>query len=203
MNFDYRDFKISDLEELASIVGYSFGLDCYSKNHTILKCLMRNYLLRYLNNQNYAKVVLDGEKPIGIIIAKIGNEKIPKVYRLRAFLSAIPLAFTVPGWYYLTYSNKIKIADNKLLQNRNFYAELKLFVVDDNYQRIGIGKKMLSDFDTTCFRKNITEYCLFTDSYCDVDYYFNHNFKLESKTEVKFFDENKPSSFYLFSKQLN
>lgn len=202
MNLEYRDFQIGDLKKLADIVGYSFELECYSKCGWIRNRIMKTYLLQYLKGQNYAKVAVEHGEPIGLVVAKIEGESYANKYMWKTFLTTLPLVFTIPGWYYFIFTHQIKKADKNMLAHKNLNTELKLFVVSSQHRGKGVGKRMLVEFQSTCISRGVKDYYLFTDSYCDVDYYLKRSFCLQEKTTIKFKDEASASTFYLFSRHI-
>lgn len=202
MCLEYRDFRIDDLDMFATVVGRVFKDDTYTTNRHINHYLLRHELLDYLRSQNYAKVVEDGGKPVGILIADIGCLNRRRQYTAEMFHCWLNLAFNRAGRQYLRYRRGLRKTDMRLLLGKHYAAELRLFIVVEQYRNMGIGHQMLTDFQKACVGQGIHQYFLFTDSYCDVEYYVERGFHLEAEREYDFFANDPPAKYYLFTKTI-
>lgn len=202
MQLEFRDFAPRDLDTFATVVGRVFKDDTYTDNPELTRCLLRHELIDYLRHQNYAKVVVEGDKPVGILIAEVGEKKLRRPFLLEALDCHLRLLCHRAGRTYLRYRRGLRHTDMRLLTGQRYHAELRLFIVVEGYRNLGIGHKLLLDFQKACAQHRIKEYFLFTDSYCDVDYYKERGFHLVAERTYDFFRTDPPAKYYLFTKKL-
>lgn len=203
MQLEYRDLQKRDLDIFAQVVGRVFKDDTYTNDKRINHFLLRHELTDYLRRQNYAKVMLDDGRPVAILIAEVGR-KIPRAqYGLEALDCWLHLILSRAGRKYLSYRRGLRRTDMRLITGKHYDAELRLFIVVEGYRNLGIGHRLLLDFQAVCRARSIDRYFLFTDSYCDVDYYKERGFHLEAERAYDFFKTDPPAKYYLFTKRIN
>ncbi len=118
---------------------------------------------------------IDGE-PAGLISWRITGTN--KKHFLRFILwmtSLIKVAVTKEGRKMLEYSARLEESNDKLLfcdENiQNYGAEISLFIIDERYRGLNIGRKLLEDAEKQMKRAGVQRYYLFTDTQCNYGFY--------------------------------
>ena len=167
------------------------------------------YLRLYLSESNYRVVACDKENVVGFLF---GRHK--KVVFLEKYLNWI-LLFLIKFSFMFSFcgrrKNKIlritKRENTKLYKNYKSYllSELSLFIVNKNYQGIGIGSKLERDFSGYLKTKGEKYLYLFCDTYSNYEFYENKNYIKGGEIEVDFGirgEEEDLPRFFIYYKKL-
>lgn len=204
----YRQLEGKDFKILTKILSSTWQLNEYSKNKKITKLIARYDFLNYLCKSNYSLISSVNGKPVGVLLAR--NEKKYNIFsqffnKIKKAFLWIRLIFLSSGRKYLKENKIMAKADKKLRKNhhRRYGAEFVLFAVKKNYKGQGVGSEMLDIFIKYLNDNKINTYYLYTDEYCNVDYYIKHDFTKLDETDVMFDGDKEPSTFYIFSYNIN
>lgn len=200
----YREIEEKDIKKLCIIVCDSFELDCYFEEGFFRACLYRNYLCGYIAGSNFSIVVEDDNgRVIGVLLAKIPGlkEKDRRRYIKIIKRAGFFLYFRANGKTYYKNMRLIDGINGRLKKKITVKPELKIIAVEEKSRRKGIAKEMMSRFTAELIINGFDEYFLYTDSYCDVDYYRNNGYT-EVASEGIMFGDKKDSRFYIFKKSV-
>ena len=176
MDLKQKEFTISDFKRNHKKFIYkemceTFGLSCYSKHKFILNLVYSHYFYIFFRRYNFAKVVLDGDKPVGIVVGKANSKPTKNSYRLQRGFYAFLLFFTRAGHWYFKYSKLFKNTNAGLLKNLDpNYNEMELLEIKKDYRNYGLGKKLIEAYEAQIKNQEDHTYYLLTDDYCDVKY---------------------------------
>ncbi len=200
----YREIEENDLKRLCVIVCDSFELDCYFEEGFFRTCLYRNYLCRYIAEGNFSIIAEDDDgKVIGVLLAKIPGlkEKDRRNYIKIRKRAGFFLHFRANGKVYYKNMRLIDGINRRLKERIAVESELKIIAVEEKSRRKGIARELMRRFTAELTKNNFDEYFLYTDSYCDVDYYRNNGYT-EIASEGIMFADKKDSRFYIFKKKI-
>lgn len=199
----YRCLKSTDYKQLEKILNKTWNFKNYSHRKFIVKLIAKYDFQDYFLKSNHSIVASLNGRPIGILLSRVeGEEPFSHNFaqKIRHFFTGILLTLFKGGRKYLREERKINKSDKMLRKKhkRKYGAELVLFVVNKHYHGLGIGRELMKRFQKFLRRKKINTYYLFTDEYCDVDFYTKKQYTQLGCVELKF-NNNERARFYLFS----
>lgn len=200
----YRDFRSSDFPYMKRMFCKAFGLEEYSDDEEVMNHLLANYLYSYLERESYIIIAEDNSIPVGFLIGNY-RENIKEYTKLKYMIMEKYHKFFLrkleSGKKYIRCKGLIEEANRKLIENRKerFDSELILFVVDESMRGHGVGTGMLEKFKKYLIDSGGKNLYLYTDDFCDVNYYRRMKFRQEDSRIVNLGQGEEESRFYLFS----
>jgi len=176
----FRDYRDSDYEGCEGLVNDAWKFDDNFKPQELSDVAKCMYTKGSVIGSNYRKVVVINGKIIGFIFGL--NEMTSKPKREVLFgLSILRRILCIKG---MRFRGKKKLlgAINTHEVNRSKIvgrgkSEIVLFVVDLNYQGVGNGKRLLSEFITHCKNSDVKSIIVETNSLGASGFYEGAGFK--------------------------
>ena len=202
----FRKLKKEDIPTLAEICGESFGLDCYSDRADKRSAIYLNYFCGYLKKCNYA-VAAENEKGevVGVLLADIPgikkDDRLARYASKTALKCVLPILFTKHGYLYFVYKKRIERIDRRLFGHIDAKTELMILAVAKEERMKGVAREMMERFTAEAAKTGEKRYFLYTDSYCDVEYYRERGY-VEAASEKTVFADGEDSMFYIFTKEI-
>lgn len=195
----FDKFRISDLRRVRRMFCEAFELDCYSDSRFVMRHLLDHYLCGYLCESDYAIVARSMRGVEGFLLGCASQRRGMYIYRLFKACHRLFLPFSHGGRGYIRCKRLIDDADASLRREASMAdSELQLFVVDKDAWGTGIGRSMLLEFRKWLMERGAGSMQLFTDDYCDVEYYRKRGYEQLGVREIEFMP-GAASMFYLFS----
>lgn len=192
-------FRLSDISKVRGMFCEAFGLDCYSESRFVMRHLLDHYLCGYLMESDYAITVRNAYGVEGFLLGCTQKRKGKPVYRFLRAYHRIFLPFSHGGRGYIRCKRLIERADAAMRREAPVpESELILFVVRPESRGGGVGRGMLMVFRDWLVENNVKSMQLFTDDYCDVDYYRRRGYVQLGKRRIEFMP-GVGSWFYLFT----
>lgn len=198
-DMELREFRISDVRRVRDMFCEAFELDCYSKSRFVMRHLLDHYLCGYLMEADYAVTMRSGNETTGFLLGCSEKRRGRSIYRfLRAYHRAFLPLFR-GGRAYMRCKKLIEDADSSMRSKApSPESELILFVVRSDLRGRGEGCRLLMEFRNWLVENNVKNMQLFTDDYCDVDYYRERGYTQLGVRHIEF-APGIDSYFYLFS----
>ncbi len=178
----YRKINKKDFEYIKHMMNKNFYLYEYIEDERVLQTFLNSYLYSCLAEKTFSMVAEKDGKAVGVIL---GNSK--KQYKLyKTILNNIKLFY-----YTLLTAIKAKVYKTDIKQyrgmmqiykelmkkaNKDFDGVLTLFVVSEECQGLGIGKKLLSYFFEYEKQNDVKNIYVYTDSKCNYKFYDSQGF---------------------------
>jgi len=177
----------------------AFELDCYSKSQFVMRHLLDHYLCTYLMETDYAVTAVNGSETVGFLLGCDKNRCGKWIYRVLRSYHRLFLPLFRGSRAYIRCKKLIEDADASMRKAAPTpESELMLFVVRSDMRGSGIGRMMLVEFRNYLVDKNIRNMQLFTDDYCDVDYYRRRSYEQLGIKHIEF-APGIDSDFFLFT----
>ncbi|NOY73411.1 MAG: GNAT family N-acetyltransferase [Gammaproteobacteria bacterium] len=176
----FRDYRDSDYESCEALVSDAWKFDSNFKPQELSEVAKCMYTKGSLIGSNFKRVVEINGKVVGFIFGL--NEMSAKPKRGVLFgLSILQRILCIKGMAFKD-KKKLFIAINthevnksKIVDRRK--SEITLFVVDPNYQGVGNGKKLLSEFITQCKKSGVKSIVVETNKLEASSFYAGVGFK--------------------------
>ncbi len=180
MNVLFRDYRDSDYESCEVLVSNAWKFDSNFKPQELSDVVKCMYTKGSVIGSNFRRVVEVNGKVVGFIFGL--NEKSAKPKKgvlfglsiLRRILCIKGMEFKEKKKLFVALNtheaNKSKVVDRRK-------SEITLFVVDPNYQGVGNGKRLLSEFITQCRSSGIQSIVVETNKFGASSFYENVGFK--------------------------
>jgi len=188
------------------LIEIAWDLSNYSSDRAVMDKLLDHYLLVRLLTTNYAHVAVADDKIVGILLGR--NEKMPlpdvEMYAQIKRLNEKKLSTSIGSPTYLSHESTIDKVDKSMMapHKGEFDSELILFITDSEIRGQGVGRKLLSDFTESIKDSGCSNMFLFTDSFCNVQFYRDAGYVERETTSTRLKGMGKKSSFYMFSKDI-
>lgn len=194
-----RPFRVTDIARVRDMFCEAFELECYSQSRFVMRHLLDHYLCTYLMDADYAMTAFSDKGVEGFIIGCIGTGRNRIAYRLLRTYHRAFLPLSRGGRSYMRCKALIEEADASLKESApEADGELVLFVVRKESRGKGVGRLMLGDFKRILTERSLKSMQLFTDDYCDVDYYRARGYRQQGVRYIEFMPGDA-RAFYLFS----
>ena len=106
----------------------------------------------------------------------------------------------------LADSKKINETYDYFLENskEEYDGVLSLFIVSEEVRGCGIGKELIRKFKSYLNNEGVEKIYLFTDSFCNYEFYDHLGFKRKNKKIINYLRNNKRNNLdiYLYSYEL-
>lgn len=209
MDIKYVEMTTKDHKAIKRLITQAWFGE-YPFKEKYIKLYASGYLNMYLSESDYQVVAKDGDKVVGFIFGNIKKAPFRQrfVSKFKLFIYFIYMLFSYPGrrGIKITYiTNKV---NNKLLKpfKKNVRNELKLFIIDDEYQQKGIGSTLEKMYTNALKEKGIKNVFLFTDTYSNYHYYEHRGYARKGALPVDFKLKNSEidpvSEYYIYIKEL-
>lgn len=203
-NVAFREYRKQDAPFLEDIIRNTWEYDSFC-SPKVAKQMARLYLASCLVEQDYAKVALIDNKPVGIIMAKnITKHKNSFRFLYNQLIRAIPLYLSKEGRKTAKIFLEINNIDLKLLseQHKNYDGEIAFFAINEQCRGLGIGKSLF-DMALEYFEsQQIKSYFLYTDSSCNYGFYEHQGMVRCGETTHQFTMKNV-IKFYLYERTVS
>lgn len=208
MTLYFRNIKKKDFKPLESIIQKIWEYDTFCSPKTS-KRAVKMFLSSCLAHSSFSQVAVYQDQVVGVILAKdltCKKQNVRDLFRLAS--SLLPLYLTEEGRHVLTNLTKVEALDQELLakSNKNYEAELTLFVMADGYQGKGIGKTLYQAAISYFEQQKVTNFYLFTDTKCHYQFYEYQGMKQQDKEMMSLTltpDRSKEQiGFFLYDKEL-
>lgn len=205
----FREVETKDLVDIKYLINTSFQIYKYIRDDDILDTFLNIYVESCLAEKTFSQVAEKDGKIIGVIF---GNSK--RNYSILAHLKPI-----IKGFYYgvkmkiqarvlkvnMEEQNKIHAVYKELLKKsgKKFDGVLTLFIVDEKFRGSGIGTNLLDSLYEYFEMRNVNDFYLYTDSYCNVGFYESNGFvKLASK-DIDIIKEDRQAKMEIYLYEFN
>lgn len=193
-----RSFEPADISRVRGMFCQAFELDCYSKSRFAMRHLLDHYLYGYLREADFAIAACVNGAVAGFLLGCGQRRRGNRIYSLLRAYHRLFLPFSRGGRGYMRCKQLIDQADASLKAAApEADGELMLFVVRPEDRSLGTGREMLRAFRKWLIRRDAHTMQLFTDDYCDVDYYRARGYEQLGVRHIEF-RPGDASSFYLF-----
>lgn len=154
------------------------------------------YFRNCLAQSDFIKVAEADGEPAGMISWRItGNHKKHIIRFISCMISAIKVMATKEGRKMMEYSARLEAANDKLIscvENiQDYGAEISLFIIDERYRGLNIGRKLLEDAEKQMQTVGIRSYYLFTDTQCNYGFYDHMGLTRSNELKEKYFVRGK------------
>ena len=196
---ELRKFTVRDISKVRDMFCEAFELDCYSKSRFVMRHLLDHYLCGYLAESDMAITSVNGGEVEGFLLGCTRKRRGRAIYMLLKLYHSMFLPFSRGGRAYIRCKRLIENADSSMRREAPApESELQLFVVCSDKRGSGVGRMMLSEFKKLLEESGIQSMQLFTDDYCDVDYYRRRGYEQLGVRHIEF-APGIDSMFYLFT----
>ena len=181
--YTIRDYKESDYTRCESLVSNAWDFDRIFQPQGLANVAKRLYTMSSVVNSNYFKVVETDGEVVGFIFGL--NEKTTTPRKLPIIRDGLGFLFRLLLLRGVKYSEKKKLLKaisvhnvNRLTLVKPGRSEITLFVIDPDHQRVGIGKRLLSDFVSHCKDSGVKSVIVETNTHGASGFYEGVGFKL-------------------------
>ena len=202
MTLTFRSFKpkdIADIHQLAYETWYETKDD---PNSTIAKALAQFYVNDCLHGSNYGQVTTTKNKVTGVILGNVhadGNS-------LRALATSglselFQFSKTPIDQAQLIGSLKTEKELNESMlgeSNREYDAEICLFLVNKQFQGQGVGSQLFTNLLNHFNEQGVESYYLFTDDACNIEFYNYKGLKISISRQHPEDDSSDPFQYYMY-----
>lgn len=200
----YRKYQSSDASFLEDIIRKTWDYDRFCSADTA-KRMAHLYLMNCLCEQSYTQVALNGDTPVGIIMARAKKEKTKFQFKIPRICAELAMLCRRQDRSVITIFGGIHSIDQELLNNRktDYDGEIVFFALNASCRGMGVGKELFTraiHYFKDCEVKN---FYLYTDSSCNYGFYEHQGMKRcgEKSCHVPVGLENT-MSFYLYEYQI-
>ncbi len=189
MEIKYERMTENDYPAIKKLITEAWFGD-YEFKKKYIKQYANCYLYMYLSESDFQTVAKDGDKVVGFIFGKY--RKLP--FKTRAKYSwkllglGIKMLFSYPGRRGIKMTLITDKVNKKLLKpfKKELKAELVLFIVDEDYRKLGIGSTLQDGFCDYLRRHNVKNVYLYTDTYSNFEYYEHRGYERKGALPVDF-----------------
>ncbi len=207
MDIIYRKFKKDDLKYIEKLI-YDEWFKNYKFSERIKKLYTKGYINLYLNKTNYIEVAELDNQLVGFLFGRIKKTSFLKTlkYKINLLIIFFKLLFSKAGRRGIKINKITNKSNNQLKKDSKMKleSELCLFIVNKDIRGNKIGVTLLNNFIEVLKENNIKNNYLFTDTYCDYNYYERLGYNKISKIDVSFNikGENDKPVYFIFVKDL-
>lgn len=176
----FREYRYSDYDSCEALVNYAWGFDKNFKPQELADVAKCIYTKGSVIGSNYRRVVEVNDRVVGFIFGL--NEKSLKprknllfglnILRRLLFLKGVPFKDKIRLFKAI---NTHEVNRSKVVARGK--SEIVLFVVDPNYQGIGNGKRLLSEFISHCKESDVKSIIVETNKLGASGFYEGVGFK--------------------------
>jgi hypothetical protein len=199
----YRKIRIKDYKKIEQILMQTWDNKDYSRNKRVRLLMAKYDFMHYMEKSNYSLVASKRGNCVGVVLGRIESEfSLIKslAFKFLKHFYAFPLCFSKDGRKFLKEQHQINKINRGLREDhhRNYGGELVLFVVNSHFKCNGIGSNLIDSFMNYLKDKDVNTFYLFTDEFCNVEYYYKRNYKELGKASITLEGEKERSTFYIF-----
>jgi ribosomal protein S18 acetylase RimI-like enzyme len=197
----FRPVTEKDADFIKKMVDETWEFNAYSDNTLITNLILSDYLKSLFNKSNYSDIAVYNDQPVGFLFGRCDTISGENLKTLLPFENHNTETIDDTGWnIYLRDLKKIKDADDFLIKDKKdlFDGELILFIIDGHHRKSGIGRTLLERFMKHLRENNVKRAYLFTDDYCNFEFYDKIGFHKENVTSINLSDSND-RKFFLYS----
>lgn len=202
---NYRNVTEQDYPQVSEMLCGIWQFDKYLKDAEIVRRAGLAFWHAYLARQNYAEVAERGGRILGVLLGHCVSLPFPAEHKgfekeARRFLRE----FSRSGEGRKFYRAQMRTAkyERQLLApyEDRFDAELVLFATAPEARGLGIGKGLLSRFNTFLKEREARHAFLLTDSFCNFGFYDHLGYERLAEVEglLGVEQDGKPLHFYLY-----
>jgi len=209
IRFESRNAE--DIQQLYELYKDGWDFHRLSDHKGIVKHLYKGDMYRSLLSQNHMQTVyVDGDLA-GVLMAKVKGAKKHRLQNLRylwpMIKSSLYLGFHSRRSRMLLRSiGRFDKMCDKLLKDtkKKFDAELTHFITHSRYRGMGLGKKLIENFERHLQSRGAQNYYLYSDTESNYGFYEHMGFLKEAKRGMKIGDTEKQLdvTLFLYSKTL-
>ena len=206
----YRQIRKSDYEEIKDLINVSFFIEDYVENDKVLDLELDCELYEALVEQSYTCIAEKDGKVVGVLMGQAKSD-----YSVFRHLDHyIKYYSNLIKWRILAFLKKDRLADSKKInETYDYFLEnskeeydgvLSLFIVSEEVRGCGIGKELIRKFKSYLNNEGVEKIYLFTDSFCNYEFYDHLGFKRKNKKIINYLRNNKRNNLdiYLYSYEL-
>lgn len=203
-NVILRKLKKSDFESIENIIRETWDYYDYI-TPDIAKKISKVYLVTCLISHTYSMVAEIDNRPIGLILGKT-KKRWSIIYGMYQISTLIQLMLTKEGRKAVKFYIEIDKINKTLLKrsNKDYAGEVILFLVQQKYRGLGIGKQLWQSLLSYFKDQYIKAFYLYTDTSCNYKFYEYQGMTLQKqqKQSLYMFKEEKEAEFYLYDMNL-
>lgn len=206
MKVEYRELNPSDYNQLSKLIINTWKFDDFCNKANVIQHFGLSYLFRCMSNQTYNRVAVINGKIAGIIIGADHRKKVNNFsYNIKCIYQTILCSLSKElrsnsNTLFEYSKNMDEMYDNLKVKPD---AEVNLFIVDEKYQGLGIGKHLYYNLIQHFKDTNINSYYLYTDTACNYKFYLHQGMEvLSAKKTSLCYNEQKNITMYILGSQL-
>lgn len=183
----YRTIEKKDYPKVRNLIRTSFGLDDYVSDSKTLELVNRRYLCSSLAEQTYNLVAEVDGQVAGVIMGASDHAKHTAGNIVNA-LQSLCYSLRIILFHRKAYSGQGNIhqAYGDLIRDRRnqYDGVLTLFIVQEKFQGLGIGKELLRAVQEYWKGQGTSSSYLYTDDTCNYVFYEHMGFTRANERKV-------------------
>lgn len=207
----YRKIEKSDYEIVKDMINKAFKFEGFIDNIDVLHKSLNIYLHSCLSATTFSSVAIKDGHVIGFILGSAKNKNTLLNFSKHTLVLGYSLLSLLlkskEDKKSLTDYKKILAAYDKLMENRknDFEGCIELFIVSDECQGLGVGKKLVSQLISYMKESSVSNLYLYSDSNCNYGFYDSQGFNQTDSIPVPLGTSEKSIilDVYLYSYNLN
>lgn len=209
MAIEYMPMTKQDYNDIKRLITEAWFSE-YPFKEKYIKLYASGYLNLYLSESDYKMVAKDDGKVVGFIFGNFKKASLKQriISNFKLFIYSIYMLFSYPGRRGLKITLITHKVNKKLLApfKKDLSSELKLFIVDENYQGRGIGSTLEKNYTKYLKEHGVKNVFLFTDTYSNYEYYEHRGYTRHGALPVDFKIKDSEidplSEYYIYIKEL-
>ncbi len=201
----YRNIEEKDHPQISGMLCGVWRFDRYIADAATAARAGESFFMSYLARQNYAEVAARGGEILGVLLGHLKSMPFPKEHKKWEAEARRRLFFfnhSKEGKRFCEAQKRTAKFEAALLgpHEDRFDAELVLFASAPAARGQGVGKALLSRYNTFLKEHGAKKAFLLTDSFCNFGFYDHLGYERIAQTEgfLGIERDGKPFEFYLY-----
>jgi predicted N-acetyltransferase YhbS len=213
----FRPIQSKDYDDLHRLTRGAWFSEDYKKYPTATNAFVDLDIIHALSDTSFGRVAVVDGQVAGLILASANQAS--KDLRMivpspkEAILTLHHQEAAVRDYFYKMMAEEQRADDDlyhKASQSVNYQGRIVLFIVDPNFQGLGLGGRLFRLANEYFTEQGVDKYYLFTDTSCDYSFYehkglrqVNH-IRIDENHPYEVFqngDKEKPFTFFLYDNQ--
>lgn len=185
----FRPLRREDYPALEEIIRNTWNYDRLTPRPAVARRMARLYLQSCLLCHTFSQVAVQDGVPVGIILARHGRAKGPRLsHRLAVLGDSLALLASPHGRAMARIFSRVEETDRALLRDAGdgFDSELVFFAVGQDQRGAGTGKALLDAALSYLREQGGERLYLFTDTSCNFGFYEHFGFARRAERVLDF-----------------